>query len=148
MNARRAALPAVLALAASTACGTTAAAPRIVVSNASIRLPAGPDVTAGYLAVRNDGDRADRLVQVTAPAARQVQIHRTVDTGHGTTMRRVPSLPIPAHDTVRLNPGGVHLMLMRPHGLRAGKITRLTLRFATAGTITTTALVVGPGGTG
>lgn len=147
MSARRAAPAAVLALAVTTAACGPAAAPHITVSNATVRVPASPDVTAGYLAIRNDGDKADRLVAVTTTVARQVQIHRMVGTDHGMTMRRMTELPIPAHHTVRLDPGRIHLMLIRPHGLRPGHIIRLSLRFATSGTITTTALVDGAGAT-
>lgn len=139
------------ALVAAAGCGadaSTASGPRIKVSGAFVRMPASPAVTAGYLTIRNDGDRADRLTAVSTPAAKMVQIHRMTKTDHGMTMRRMKYLRIPAHKTVRLKPGAIHLMIMHPHGLRAGHPVRLTLTFATSGKVTTTAKTTKPGATG
>ena len=141
---------AAVALASAAGCGadaSTASGPRIKVSGAYVRMPASPDVTGGYLTIRNDGDRADRLTAVSTPAAKMTQIHRTTKTDHGMTMRRMKTLPVPAHKTVRLAPGGIHLMLMHPHGLRTGHQVRLTLTFATSGKVTTTAKTAAPGAT-
>lgn len=150
LGAAPAALLAAAALASAAGCGadaSTASGPRIKVSGAYVRMPASPDVTAGYLTIRNDGDRTDRLTSVRTPAAKTVQMHRMANTDHGMTMRRMKSVPVPAHRTVRLAPGGIHLMLMHPHGLHAGHRVRLTLTFATSGKVTTSAGTTKPGAT-
>jgi hypothetical protein len=147
VTARTAAV-ALAALTLTAACATAPPAPDIKISDAYVRMPSSPDVTAAYLAVRNNGTAADRLTRVTTADAQEVQIHRMANGGHGMTMRRVSALPIPAHHTTRLTPGGIHLMLIRPRGLHPGHALRLTFTFATSGRITVTAWVSGPGATG
>jgi len=120
--------------------------PRIKLSDAYLRMPATSDVTAGYLTIRNDGDTADKLVKAGTPVADEVQVHRMSESGGEMTMKRVRDLPVPAHRTVRLTPGKLHLMLMKPHDLHQGHTVKLTLTFAKAGTHTTAAQVVPPGG--
>lgn len=62
---------------------------------------------------------------------------------HGNmSMRPVKDVPVPAGETVNLEPGGIHIMLMdlkRP--LKAGEAVPLTLSFAKAGEIKVDATV-------
>lgn len=75
-------------------------------------LPRAP-VGGAYFTVMNHGAREDRLLSVTAPVGKEVQIH-TMEVKDGVmTMRPLPDgLPIPAGGTVTLEPSGTHLMLM------------------------------------
>jgi copper(I)-binding protein len=60
------------------------------------------------------------------------------------TMRQVSSIELPAGQTIRLEPGGFHVMLIDlKHGLKAGDKLSLTLRFERAGTRKVTAEVRG-----
>lgn len=90
---------------------------------------------AGFVTIRNAGDRPDRLVSATSPRAARVEIHSTEMEGGVMRMRVLPAgLEIPAKGEARLASGGAHLMLV---GLRtplaAGERVPVTLRFARAG---------------
>jgi copper(I)-binding protein len=89
---------------------------------------------AGYLAVTNNGSTDDTLLEVRADFPR-VMVHDTeIDDAGVARMFHVMSLPIPAGETVTLEPGGKHIMFM---GLDAplleGQEFAGTLVFETAG---------------
>jgi len=89
---------------------------------------------------------ADRLVGVTSPAARAVELHVSRDEAGIMTMRPVDALPLPPGVAVSLAPGGYHAMLIdlvRP--LHLGDHFPLTLRFAGAGDVTIEVVVERPG---
>jgi periplasmic copper chaperone A len=99
--------------------------------------PKGADVGAAYLTIRNDGDADDRLVSATTDFA-TVQIHEMkVQDGVMKMRQLTDGLPVPAHGTVALAPGGDHLMLAKlAHPLTQGETAKLTLVFEHAGTAT------------
>jgi copper(I)-binding protein len=67
----------------------------------------------GYLTVTNHGQTADRLVGVSSPASGRVEIHTMEVAGGAMKMREFPDgLAIPPGKTVKLEPGGFHLMLI------------------------------------
>jgi copper(I)-binding protein len=70
-----------------------------------------------------------RLVAVTSPVARVVEIHEMSMQGDVMRMRALPGgLALPAGKTVALTPSGYHVMLMDlRHDLRAGDVVPLTL---------------------
>jgi copper(I)-binding protein len=121
-----------LAFLALWASGSAAAGP-VVVRDAWIRAtPPGARTAAAYLTLVNDGT-ADRLLGGTTPAARTVELHTHVDEGGLTRMVRLPELALPAGGAVRLEPGGLHLMLIDIAApLTAGTSIMLVLQFATA----------------
>lgn len=91
---------------------------------------------AAYLTVTSP--IGDQLVGVASPAARQVEVHQSINDHGVMEMRPVPALPLPAGTAVQLAPGGYHAMLMgltRP--LHVGDHFPLTLTFEHAGAITT-----------
>jgi copper(I)-binding protein len=121
-----------LSLAAAAA--SAAAAPPIV-TDAWIRAtPPGAVTAAAYLTITSGG-AADRLVGAATPAASSVAIHTMGGEAGSHHMQRVAELALPG-GTVRLEPGGRHLMLI---DLKAPMVpgTRvvLSLRFAVAGTV-------------
>jgi copper(I)-binding protein len=105
----------------------------MVVRDAWIRAtPPGARTAAAYLTLANSGT-ADRLLGGTTPAARGVELHTHVDEGGMARMVRLPELAVPSGGAVRLEPSGLHLMLIDIAGpLTAGTNVVLTLRFATA----------------
>jgi copper(I)-binding protein len=115
--------------------GSAAAGP-VVVRDAWIRAtPPGARTAAAYLTLANDG-LADRLLGGTTPAARIVEVHTHVDEGGLTRMVRLPELALPTGGAVRLEPGGLHLMLIDIAApLAPGTSVLLTLQFATAGAL-------------
>jgi periplasmic copper chaperone A len=114
--------------------------------------PMGVDVGAMYLEVTSPTD--DRLVAVTVSpeVAARTEIHETVmadaATTEGTmagddsemgamTMQQVPYLDLPADETVTLEPGGYHVMMLSlPTPLAAGQTFDATLVFETADPLT------------
>ena len=94
---------------------------------------------AGMSAVYMDvvgGARPDTLLGASTPAAGRLELHRSEMKGGMMGMAAAGAIPVPAGATVRLAPGGLHLMLMdakRP--LRAGDRVPVTLRFAKAGAV-------------
>lgn len=107
----------------------------------------GVTVGGGYLVLRNNGARADRLISATSDIAQRVEIHSmTVENGV-MRMRLMPDgLEVLARGEVRLAPGGYHIMfigLKRP--LRQGSGVEATLRFQRAGTVRVRFQVEAPG---
>ena len=95
--------------------------------------------SAAYLLLRNDGERRDGLVGGESPAASAVEVHESVMYGEVMRMQKVEELELPAHGTVEMKPGGVHLMLLgitRP--LEDGEEIEITLRFMRSGEMTVT----------
>jgi copper(I)-binding protein len=130
---------ALVVVACSTSSGT---APTI--RDAWVR--AAPSIdrpTAAYLVITNPGSEADALVGASSPVAASAEVHETsMDASGMTGMHAVDRLEVPAGGTVRLEPGGYHLMLMeltRP--LTVGEAVRIDLVFERAGTIEVTATV-------
>jgi len=98
---------------------------------------AGAANGAAYLrGIRNTGDQADRLIGATTPAARTVEIHRSVvDAQNVMRMRAVDGVDLPAKGEVQLRHGGEHhLMLIGlKQPLKDGDRFPMTLRFEKAG---------------
>lgn len=109
----------------------------IAVENAWARAtPKGADTGAGYLVVRNTGATPDRLVGGSADFG-AVEIHQMKTENGVMQMRELKDgLNIPAHATIRLAPGGYHLMfthMTKP--LEKGGAVSATLNFEHAGSV-------------
>jgi copper(I)-binding protein len=115
---------------------SSAAAEPPLLSDAWIRAtPPGASTGAAYLTITSRGV-GDRLLGATTPAARAVEIHRSAVEAGVHRMVRLEELTLPAGEPVRLEAGGLHLMLIdiaRP--LMPGTTVGFTLRFATAGNV-------------
>jgi len=124
------------------ACGAAAGPPAVSVTDARIPQPAGPN-GAAYMTLANEGDADDRLVAVETDASDGVEIHEsTLDDGV-MSMRHVDGIDLPAGGRVRLEPGGLHLMLLDVDpDLAAGDTVALTLTFDRVGRQTVRARVV------
>ena len=96
----------------------------------------GSTVSAVYLAITNRSDAPARLVGADAERAEQAMVHRSVVEDGLMKMRHLDAVEIPAGATVRLEPGGMHVMLMgvSPR-LDAGERLFVTLRFERAGEV-------------
>jgi len=71
---------------------------------------------AGFMALHNLGDASVRLVSGESERFGHIEIHTmTMDDGV-MRMRKLEHLEIPPGETVKLQPGGLHLMLMQPKG--------------------------------
>ena len=96
-------------------------------------------MSALYLVLANRGGAADRLVAVAADRAGHATIHRSVVEDGVVKMRHVPAIEIPPGESVRLEPGGLHVMLMGvSSSLEAGENLSVTLVFEQAGELAVT----------
>lgn len=147
---RSLALPAaVLGIALLAGCGGSTAGSEpdtagVRVEDARVKVPANPDVAAGYLTLINTGSRDDTLVGVSTDAAEEVQVHSSEERDGTMTMRERDTVPVEAGGTVVFEEGGLHLMLMKPEKLTAGRHVTLTLEFERGGTTEAEAAVVDP----
>lgn len=117
------------------ACGGSAS--EIVATRARVPLPANPSVAALYVDLRNEGDAPDVLERVEVDGAgATAQLHETVIDDRGSaTMRPQVGIDVPAGETVRLGPGRLHVMVLRPPALEAGDTLAFTLHFRDADAI-------------
>ncbi len=142
-------LPLALALAVSAAPALAQEfkAGHIVVEKPWARAtPKGAEVGAGYFVVHNNGAAPDTLTGGSADFA-TVEIHEMKTEGGVMKMAEITNgLDIPAHGTIRLAPGGYHVMfthLTKP--LTKGEKVQATLTFAHAGPVTVDFNVEGVG---
>lgn len=112
--------------------------------------PGGAKVAGGYLVIENKGPAPDTLVGGATEAAAKVEVHEMAMNNGVMTMRELDKgLPIAAGQSVRLEPGGYHLMftgLKKP--LKEGEKLPVTLQFAKAGKVDVTFDVRGVGAKG
>ena len=91
----------------------------------------------GFMTLVNPGTKADALIAVQSPAAREVQVHLSSVSGGMASMQAVASTPLSAGGRVTFAPGGYHLMflgLKRP--LKVGDSLATTLVFASGARVT------------
>ena len=105
---------AILALAFVVSCDKEPES-RIVVSGVVAPAPANVGSPAAatmsvYATIAN-GAAADTLFSIETPAAQTALLHSTMDHGGMQMMHAVTFFPIPTDSTVRLAPGGTHIML-------------------------------------
>jgi len=105
----------VVCLLAAACDGSSGASTEPVLKDAWIRaLPTGAGMTAGFGTLENPGPAAIEIRSFTSPSFGDVSLHRTELVDGMSKMREVPVLSIPAGSSVVLEPGGYHLMLMKP----------------------------------
>jgi copper(I)-binding protein len=103
-------------------------------------------VGGAFVTIANTSGVADRLTGVASPDAAKADLHESLIDNGIMKMRPVSGIDVPAGATVKLAPGGYHIMLMGlKHALVAGEAIQLTLTFAKAGPVTTTARILKAG---
>ena len=100
-------------------------------------------VMAGYMTLVNAGDAPVIITSVSSPDFKGAEVHRTVVEGGIARMQPVSQLEIHANSPVRLEPGGLHLMLFDPQRpLPEGETVSLILHGSNGSQVTATAPVV------
>lgn len=85
------------------------------VSDAWVRdAPPGAPMLAAYLTLHNRGAQDRVLVEVRSRAFPHVMLHSSEVIDGVARMHQLDKLVIPAHATVTLEPGGMHLMMPTP----------------------------------
>ena len=108
-------------------------------------LPAVSVNGAAYMTLVNKGNRPDRLLSVSTPAAGKAKLHNHTMEGGMMKMRPVGALEITPGDEAVLQPGGLHVMLLGlTEPLVDGKLFPLTLHFERAGSIEVMVMIFEP----
>jgi hypothetical protein len=111
----------------------------LVISQAWSRAtPKGAKIAGGYLTIENKGSTPDRLVRGSGDIAGKVEVHEMAMNNGVMTMRPLDKgLVIEPGKTVKLAPGGYHLMMFDLKGpLKQGDKVPVTLEFEKAGKVT------------
>jgi periplasmic copper chaperone A len=99
--------------------------------------PGGAKVAGGYLTIENKGSVPDRLIGASTDVAAKLQVHEMATDNGVMTMRPLESgLAIDPGKTVKLAPGGYHLMMFDLKSpLKQGDKLPVTLEFEKAGKV-------------
>lgn len=100
-----------------------------------IRLvPGGMPMHAGFGRIENGCETPVAIVAASSSAYDRVELHRSTLENGVSRMRAVPELRIAAGKAAVLQPGGLHLMLMRPGSeLAPGDRVRISFELADGG---------------
>ena len=123
----------------------------LVISQAWSRAtPGGAKIGAGYLTIENAGSVADRLMGGSGDVAARIEVHEMAMSNGVMTMRPLDKgLAIEPGKTVKLAPGGYHLMLIDlKNPLKQGDKVSLMLEFEKAGNVKLSLDVMGVGSQG
>lgn len=112
--------------------------------------PGGAKTGGGFLTIENKGTAPDKLIAVSADGAGKIEVHEMVMNEGVMKMRPVEGgLAIDPGKTVKLAPGGYHLMMMNLKSpLKQGDKMPVTLEFEKAGKVAVTLDVQGVGAQG
>ena len=120
----------------------------LVISQAWSRAtPNGAKIGGGYLTIENKGSAPDRLIGCSSDLAGSVQVHEMTVINGVMKMRPLDGgLTIDPGKTVKLAPGGYHLMLMELKApLKQGDKLPVLLEFEKAGKVQVSLDVAGIG---
>ena len=123
----------------------------LVISQAWSRAtPSGAKVGGSYLTIENKGTAADKLIGASSDVAGSIQVHEMSMANGTMKMRPLESgLAIEPGKTVKLAPGGYHLMMMDlKNPLKQGDKLSITLQFEKAGKVPVSFDVMGVGAQG
>lgn len=112
--------------------------------------PGGAKVGGGYLIIENRGTAPDRLIGGSTDVAARVEVHEMAMNNGVMTMRPIDGgLNIDPGKTVKLAPGGYHLMMFELKSqLKQGEKVPMTLQFEKAGKVNVSFDVQGIGAQG
>src|SRR5450432_1605633 len=120
---------------AAPALGQEVKAGDLVITQAWSRAtPGGAKIGGGYLTIENKGSAPDRLIGGSADVASKLEVHEMAMNNGVMTMRPLDKgLSIEPGKTVKLAPGGYHLMLLDlKYPLKQGDKLPVTLEFEKA----------------
>jgi periplasmic copper chaperone A len=136
---------------AAPACAEEVKVGDLVITQAWCRAtPGGAKVAGGYLTIENKGSAPDRLIGGSADVAAKVQVHEMATSNGVMTMRPLDDgLTIEPGKTVKLAPGGYHLMMLDLKSpLKKGDQLPVTLEFEKAGKVQVSFDIQGVGAPG
>ncbi len=116
----------------------------ITIANAIVPLaPKSAMAHAAYMELTNTGDTTRSIIGVTAPNYAMAHLHQSQDTNGIATMTTIDQLDIQPGQPLRMEPGGLHVMLIKPAvSLALGDTVIFEVQFASGDTMTVTADVL------
>src|ERR1700678_4266476 len=135
----------------ASACAQEIKAGNLVITQAWSRAtPGGAKIGGGYLTIENKGATPDRLIGGSGEVASKIEVHEMSMKNGVMTMRPLDNgLTIEPGKTVKLAPGGFHLMLFDLKApLKQGDKVPVTLEFEKAGKVNLSLDVQGIGAQG
>jgi copper(I)-binding protein len=126
------------ALVAASLLASEVSAQSVQVANAWARATAPGQTTAGvYLELTSNTNTA--LVAAGSPVAHRAELHAMSVDGGVMRMRSLPRIDLPAHQTVKLEPNGIHVMLFElKQPLKPGDRVAVVLSLQPSGSSLTT----------
>ncbi len=119
-----------------------AQSPGLIVQDAWVRQVPGSDVAAVYLTLRNPTTKPISIVGVECSLASHAMIHETQTESGQSKMRPHEQLVVPPGKTVKLEPGGLHIMLHGvTHPAAVGQSVPLALLLADGNKVQVAAVV-------
>jgi periplasmic copper chaperone A len=111
---------------------------------------ASAKAAGGFMAISNTGTEPDRLIGVETGIAMKAEVHESkVDENGVGTMEHVDAIEILPGETVNLEHGGYHVMLMGLTGpLMEGEMHKAVLIFERAGRVEIEFMIDPPAGMG
>lgn len=115
--------------ASSSAAAGPESAPGVVVTDATVRLPAVPGTPgAAYFTVSQGSGAPRKIASVYVEGAERAEMHETVTKNGVSSMQQVKDLALESGKSVEFKPGGLHVMLFDvADTLKAGSDTELTI---------------------
>jgi copper(I)-binding protein len=114
------------------------------VSNAYLVMPAPGSPAVLYLWARNPSPVAVTILAVWVAGADSASAHGTMAMGNGMEhMMAIGAVAVPARDTIRFAPGGMHVMVFGPPPtLHPGDSVQVTVGFRRMGEVNAWATVI------
>ncbi len=104
--------------------------------DAYVPAPAAPDVESLYFSVVNSGSSADTLLKVETSAGEGATLHEMIDDGGRMRMHPTGPVAIAPGDTLRMMPGGFHVMVTGLNSQpQTGDTIEVAVTFSRAGRI-------------
>jgi periplasmic copper chaperone A len=138
-------LSAALAGALLAAIGSAALAASVKIEKPWMRFIIKIRPAAGYFTLHNGTDKAVSLTGASSSACGSAMLHQTKEVNGVAKMLPVKSIKVPAGGKLTFQPGGYHIMCMKPK-MKIGDSVPVTLKFADGKTLTAKFTVTGPGG--
>lgn len=114
-----------------------AAAPSIEVQHPVVRaVPPGSETTAGFMTLYNRSQEDRVLISADSDLSQATELHHHIMSEGVMRMRRLTRIELPAGQAVKLQPGGLHLMLIGLQRIPAeGETVQINLQLDNGETI-------------
>jgi copper(I)-binding protein len=120
-----------------------AADPHLMIMDPWVReAPPNAKMLAGYFTIMNHSGDSAEIVGASSDAFEKVELHKSVQEGGVAKMIAQSSVVVGKHATVKFEPGGFHLMLIKPKkALKAGDKVEISLKLKSGSDLKMTAVV-------